>query len=582
MQRVISALVFLVLAISGLADGKFYSTPVALQSNVVIPDQRALIHFSNGVERLVIETRFTGSGTNFAWVVPLPSQPVIEEASAGLFPTLQYLFRPQLVHDVPRYYALILALLGLGYLLLFVRPTGRLKWLDVGACLLVAAGASAGADEAGPRLPIFLVVYGVLICTVYLIRITKEPALIVFGLTALLSLVVMMFLPALAKGKAGSRSMSASSGESVSVLDRKLVGIFETTTITSRDPKALHTWLRENGFVFSSNSEPVIESYVKDGWVFVAAKIRRENGGHETSTPHPLSFTFKTERPVYPMRLTGVDNDALRVDLYVFGPGRARASHFKIERCTKPAYPGMPSKEVSNWTRWSPGTPNIVHPLLRKWVDGSPVATKLAATLTPNEMRQDVWLDWVAFSEKRSRLFSRQGALTWSLNWGSGMLAVSLLAACLFATGKEALVVLLAKTAKWIVLVAILVGGAVYFGSPKTEVRFVKRYIASSQDSLYSLYFWLSDTNYASHAEASGDASRVLANPNNDARWKGWLTNHSGRSFENYLSGGRVREEDSPGNFTLREVGDELEFVIYDAQGAEHVFEDKLHLRLKK
>ncbi len=39
----------------------------------------------------------------------------------------------------------------------------------------------------------------------------------------------------------------------------------------------------------------------------------------------------------------------------------------------------------------------------------------------------------------------------------------------------------------------------------------------------------------------------------------------------NPLLGGRVREEDSPGNYTFRETASGLEFVTYDAQGAEHV-----------
>jgi hypothetical protein len=41
--------------------------------------------------------------------------------------------------------------------------------------------------------------------------------------------------------------------------------------------------------------------------------------------------------------------------------------------------------------------------------------------------------------------------------------------------------------------------------------------------------------------------------------------------MDNYLIGGRVHEEDSPGNFKFRENGNQLEFVTYDAQGAEHV-----------
>ena len=118
--------------------------------------------------------------------------------------------------------------------------------------------------------------------------------------------------------------------ETVSILDRRLVGIFETTTIASRDPAALENWLRENGFVISSNAEPVIASYLKDGWVFVATKIRRDKPDNETSTPHPLSFTFKTDKPVYPMRLTGVDNGPLQIELYVFRSLTRKGDAFQV------------------------------------------------------------------------------------------------------------------------------------------------------------------------------------------------------------------------------------------------------------
>ena len=49
--------------------------PEVYYAKVEIPEQQALIHYSGGVERLVIETSFPGEGTNFAWVVPLPSTP---------------------------------------------------------------------------------------------------------------------------------------------------------------------------------------------------------------------------------------------------------------------------------------------------------------------------------------------------------------------------------------------------------------------------------------------------------------------------------------------------------------------------
>ena len=148
-----------------------------------------------------------------------------------------------------------------------------------------------------------------------------------------------------------------SSGQTVSILDRKIVGVFETTTIASHDAKALQTWLSENGFAVPTNAEPVIASYVKDGWVFVATKVRRDQPDNETSTPHPLSFTFKTDKPVYPMRLTGVDNGSLSVELYVFGPARAKRAHFKVESCAKPRTRKILPR--CHWTRWSRKHPTL-------------------------------------------------------------------------------------------------------------------------------------------------------------------------------------------------------------------------------
>jgi hypothetical protein len=52
---------------------------------VEIPNQQVLIHYSGGVERLVIETSFRGEGTNRAWVVPLPSALEVKPVSEGFF-----------------------------------------------------------------------------------------------------------------------------------------------------------------------------------------------------------------------------------------------------------------------------------------------------------------------------------------------------------------------------------------------------------------------------------------------------------------------------------------------------------------
>src|SRR5690349_6150137 len=96
-------LVWLVLLpATAFGDGGFI--PATALQRVQIPDQRALIHFADGTETLVIDTAFKGEGTNFAWIIPVPAIPTVETATTGLFTTLQIIFQPRIVHGVTRVY----------------------------------------------------------------------------------------------------------------------------------------------------------------------------------------------------------------------------------------------------------------------------------------------------------------------------------------------------------------------------------------------------------------------------------------------------------------------------------------------
>ena len=607
-------MLLLFLPLSALADGMVIPT-VAYPAKITIPDQRALICFSNGTERLVIETRFTGAGTNFAWVVPLPSQSVIEEATTGLFPTLQYLFRPEFIHDVPRYYPWIFALAWLVYVLLFVRPTGRLSLLDITGCLLAGLGVATigGMGEFPwgfwtvigfivfldlifiltlvrlwnclPRalgvamLPVFLapqfllltitaapeslpLFFGVLfilvlldrILTVSLIKSWKNVsrAIATVMLICLLAFQVFLFvfLWSVQSRSSEMRSMETLGMDSpptpspaVSILDRKIVGVFETTTITSHDAKALQAWLSQNGFTVPTNAEPVIASYVKDGWVFVATKVRRDKPDNETSTPHPLSFTFKTDKPVYPMRLTGLNSQSLMVDLYVFSDARAAVSQFKVESCSQP---------------------DIAHPLLRRWTTGLPIATKLAATLSPADMRKDIWINWTSFSEKKDRLFSQQAALTMALNWGAGVFTACLLAFCLLALASKTLKTKLLLLIGFVTIASGILAGLIYRSLPKTEVIFVKEHRNSSFEGLKILHMILHKGGWQTTAEARAKLQEAISNPINSQKYYSIFS-------PNDLVGGQVHEEDSPGNYLLRETNQQVQLIIFDANGGEHV-----------
>lgn len=512
MQRFLLLVLMGLLPLQALADGKVYSRQVAMAAEVNIPDQRALIHFTNGTERLVIETRFSGTGTNFAWVVPLPSQPVIEAATTGLFPTLQYLFRPTIVHNVRKYYGWILFVIGLLF---------TLRWM---------------VERLGGT-----VFSGVCVVLLFLVM-------------------AVLLLPALGTAKSKAGGNTGATSPSVSILDRKVVGVFETTTIVSRDPRALQIWLQDNGFAMTTNSEPVIASYVKDGWVFVAAKVQRHQMERQTNTLHPLSFTFKTEKPVYPMRLTGVDNGPLEVELYVFADRRVAAAHFKTPRCTRPNYPTL-----TGWPGyWGDANLIVAHPQLLQWVGGAPVATKLTATLQPEQMRQDVWLEWRDFTEAKEVFFSPAGALTIALNWGASVLAVGLVLAYVTAAARRPDAPQFARPMRLAVVAGLVVGGFVYLMLPTIAVRLAHNPIAETRNAQFYPLFLVED-------ESLAEARRMLANPlsyvtNSEARAT-WNGHFRGGNWPNHYLGGQIHEEDSPGNFILREENGQVEYVIYDSFG---------------
>ena len=129
---------FIVIAQSVLADGMV--VPQVFYPKVEIPNQQALIHFANGVERLVIETSFLGEGTNFAWVVPLPSAPEVKPVSEDFFSGLQQAFQPRLVHQVYSYYAGVLFFCGLVFLG-WRSLRDEASWVaDLPLCLVLGAG----------------------------------------------------------------------------------------------------------------------------------------------------------------------------------------------------------------------------------------------------------------------------------------------------------------------------------------------------------------------------------------------------------------------------------------------------------
>jgi len=499
---------FLIAPPGAYGDGCVIS-PTAL-ARVHIPDQRALIHFDKGTETLVIDTSFKGEGTNFAWIVPVPSAPKVEAATTGLFPTLQTIFQPEIIHNVPRFYWVAVVIGVFLFHMLWASRTG----------------------------------FG-----------TVKGVLCLWAIGILLS---GMLLPSLRT--AGVSGLPT--GE-VNVVERKRVGVYDTAVLSSRDGGALLDWLSRNGFVTPTNFIPAIHAYAQEGWFFVAGRIRLDASLTDPAKPSPLALTFKTERPVYPLRLTGIGNDACRIDLYVFGPNRAEAPSFTVERCARPIYP------ATNVESWSFGLKElrIRHPGLRTLVDRSPVATKLTAVLSSRQMKEDAYITWSPFEEKRLVFYSEHGAAVLATNLTVPFVLAALLTVY-WISGREGLnVQRIRKRCAMTVCGAVLFWLPIYGLLPKVpvvvQIMPAIRNLGVHSEIPRKLY------------KKAGEEGKSFTPDIAWARQQLGATSVFRRNLDpglqtNFFTGQPWREEDSPGNCTVRQTAEGIEYVWYDLEGGEH------------
>jgi hypothetical protein len=138
---------------------------------------------------------------------------------------------------------------------------------------------------------------------------------------------------------AGRGGVEKTAGSEVKVIEIKTVGAYKIAVLSTKDAGALENWLAANQFYFPPEKTDVIDSYAKQGWYFVAARINlRTPGGFEiVSGPprapvnvksdaaeklsegelHPLHLSFASDRCVFPLKISSVNGKASEVSIYV-------------------------------------------------------------------------------------------------------------------------------------------------------------------------------------------------------------------------------------------------------------------------
>ncbi len=544
----------LLVPMKGWADGKAFP-PVAVSTEVTMPDQRALLVWSNGVERLAIETRIVGEGTNFAWVVPLPSAPKVEAATVGLFPTLAWLTPPKLVNETESGWWWVWSASGLASLFLRVRRETPSEWMDGVAIFAIGAGL---VGAVGDMFGVASAIEAALLSAWTVRRLRRgEPVWGSFALLlVLLTLITGMLLPAL--GTAGGSAPAQPEADGVRVLDRQVAGVFESTTVLAKDPAALATWLKTNGYRLPESARPVIEAYVRDGWVFVASRVRREAAFDGPHALHPLVFTFATAKPVYPLRLTGVDNGPLKVELFVLGPARARIPGFEVVDARPTAYPD-PDLKFRQSPQLSPPTLNVIHPALRALAGDAAFETRMKATLSPEQMRADAVVEWDGNTPHQQARYSARGAaLTCVQGFGGGWLICLVLAAAGMRfrswSGRRAIGILSGA-----LVLAAVIGSVCFLRMPVVPVRMESRFEwLRAPDRAEGVFLRAGDEFKAGDPLPSVDSVRAAI--------RKVQREHPARLSRPMI------EEDSPRNYIVRAVPGDVEIVYFNDHGQGQVY----------
>lgn len=561
-RRSVAILLLVLGSLSCWADGKVFRHVETAAGPVTIPDQRALICWSNGVERLVIETSFHGSGSNFAWVVPVPAPPQIEEAPPGLFPTLEYLFRPSIRQVEPLW-----PLAGLLVILVvwFIKrpPLNRgSSWVGIGMAVVLSFGL-------GPELRLMALVI-VPVCMLGLslrANTAKPPSRVIDALVVLLIVGVIagMLLPALgtAKGDGGTVLLR----DRVTVLDRVRTASYDATVVRATEPEALMDWLRTNRFDAPDAIRPVLSDYIRSNWVFVATRMHTPPASGSFRTP-PLSFTFASAQPVYPMKLTGVAATNLSVELFVFGPQNAEAAGWETVRTG--------AATVGEWSardRRPKHELHIGHPYLQERLPTAAVATQLRAFLRPDQMADDIWLTWQTKPASGAEHYSHRSAATLAANWTAlffmllvyiGWLGPDLLAKIGIGRGAWWSITAIATLAIW---------GWNYARTPSVpsvagdarQLGWGSRF--AGHQALNHYKFHMTDLQVAGQATSLSALKARLKTKRPSA----YVDANLEIPALNQFTGEAIREEDSPGNFIVLPDGDgRHQLFWHDAIGQRH------------
>ncbi len=506
----------LALSAATWADGKYWPEP-AYPETPKMPFQRALIAFDNGVETLVVESSFESASPGVGWVLPLPAEPTkLVAADPGMLTSLSMSLRPEIRHDLhdERVLALLLTVLIAPYALV--------------------------------------------------VMLIRNPATRISAIinVAVIDLWLLFLLSALTTAE--SSTGPGATEEAATVASSQRVGNYDVSVLRAKTPEVLATWLTANGFQpLATGETKVVEDYIADGWCFVCAKLARKEGG--AATPHPIAATFAAQAPVYPMRLTALADSTLRVEIFVAARKMAQANSFRCVAADAFAktVEALPEERAPFYEGSRTGL-IIGSPDAGGFLWGRCVVTKLTAELAPTDMTRDVEIGLVDLRPHRDTVFSERGRFE--------------LIAIIVLLGVDVCLVTAAfsfrgmRKAPRPALVFLFSLGALTIAAAVVTWLFVPTVPVHSPGGEFRIPF-LSQANLRGTAYRMAEEGKLRADMSDDefTRFPEMLKGYWSAPpiWTNPFTGGPLRVERSPGNYSRRIVAGVPYLCIYDLDGRE-------------
>lgn len=364
------------------ADGTMFRDKSTLANPMVpavatIPTQRAVIKWEDGVQTMLVESSIKGPAGVYGWVIPLPAKPSFVKAVNPTYisSTFQSVQPPVKYTKSPdqRAYAIPAALAVL---------------------ILLTTGFRHRQKPLKERVAMFVI----------------ETTVAIFALGILLPIVgkdrTMADGFEGAAGAAIYKEAAMDKAKAMTVESLGTIGSYDVNVISGTDSAAILEWLREKNFAVPNNAKEAIDSYVKDGWVFLASKIRKDR--NEPWPAHPLKAVFPSDKPVYPMRLTGTQTEPLRLELIVVGDGRAEVKPLEGWSCRDDGItiPVAMNRDLEKevYADWKNG--------LYAMAKYGKAVTYLRADLKPEQMKEDYKIDWKPYEAFRVEAWEPEAANT--------------------------------------------------------------------------------------------------------------------------------------------------------------------------